>query len=180
MKAKEIQEGGRYVAKVSNRLTVVRVLKIEKKWNGLFGTTERVQTVYRVKNERTGRETTFRSPSKFRRPAGKPKTEQPEGKGPEAIKAFLQRVTGYKDPLLEKWEKAKAQFPEALLLIRMGDFAEAFFDDAKTFARVCNLSMTQRRDGTPLCGVPWHAKEAYIKRLVAAGIRVALCEEVKP
>ncbi len=72
--------------------------------------------------------------------------------------------------------------PGTLLLFRLGDFYEMFFEDAKEAAAILNVALT-KRNGVPMCGVPFHAAEGYIAKLLAAGWRVAICEqkgEVKP
>jgi DNA mismatch repair protein MutS len=67
--------------------------------------------------------------------------------------------------------------PDTLLLFRIGDFYEMFFDDAKVAAGILNVALTQR-NGTPMCGIPHHAQENYVRRLIKAGKRVAICDQV--
>src|SRR4029079_18744397 len=67
----------------------------------------------------------------------------------------------------------------AILFFRMGDFYEMFFDDAELGARVLNITLTARGDGVPLAGVPVKAAADYLRQLVAAGHRVAICEQVE-
>jgi len=77
------------------------------------------------------------------------------------------------------WEQ-KQQAGDAILLFRMGDFYELFYDDAKLAARVLGLTLTSRDGGkTPLAGIPHHALESYLSKLVAAGYRVAISEQVE-
>ncbi|MCU0230039.1 MAG: DNA mismatch repair protein MutS [Acidobacteria bacterium] len=86
-------------------------------------------------------------------------------------------------PMFRQWREAKAQHPDALLLFRMGDFYELFFDDARTAAPLLEIALTARGKGTaveaPMCGVPHHAVDQYVARLVERGLRVAICEQVE-
>ena len=86
-------------------------------------------------------------------------------------------------PMMEQYQRIKSQHEDAILLFRMGDFYETFFDDAKTAARVLGLALTTRDKGSknpvPLAGVPHHALESYLTRLVGAGYRVAICDQVE-
>ncbi len=77
------------------------------------------------------------------------------------------------------WQQ-KQQVPDAILLFRMGDFYELFYDDAKKAAEVLGLTLTSRDGGrTPLAGIPYHALENYLARLVAAGYKVAISEQIE-
>ena len=85
---------------------------------------------------------------------------------------------------MQQYVDMKAENPDALLMFRLGDFYEAFFDDAKTISRTLGLVLTQRgTDGDgeniPMCGIPWHAADNYFGRLVRAGFRVALVEQME-
>ncbi len=86
-------------------------------------------------------------------------------------------------PMLRHYMATKAEHPDALLLYRMGDFYELFFDDAKEAAPILEVQLTARQKGTPnealMCGVPHHAVEGYIAKLVQAGRRVAVCDQVE-
>lgn len=81
-------------------------------------------------------------------------------------------------PMMAQWQSCKASAKEALLFFRMGDFYEAFYDDAIVIARELELTLTKRQ-GTPMCGVPWHAADGYIDRLVQKGHRVAIAEQTE-
>jgi DNA mismatch repair protein MutS len=81
-------------------------------------------------------------------------------------------------PLMRQYHSIKQQVPNALLLFRLGDFYELFFDDAVTAARELEITLTARH-GTPMCGVPYHASEGYIARLIQKGFRVAICEQME-
>jgi len=81
-------------------------------------------------------------------------------------------------PLMRQYHAIKQQVPSALLLFRLGDFYELFFDDATTAARELEITLTARH-GTPMCGVPYHSSEGYIARLIQKGFRVAICEQTE-
>ncbi len=85
-------------------------------------------------------------------------------------------------PLMKQFFAAKAEHPEVLLFFRMGDFYELFFDDARKAARLLDITLTQRGSSggqpIPMAGVPHHAAEGYLARLVALGESVAICEQV--
>ncbi len=86
-------------------------------------------------------------------------------------------------PMMEQYLKVKEQYPDTLLFYRLGDFYEMFFDDAKTASRELELTLTGRDCGeaerAPMCGVPFHAADTYIARLVAKGYKVAVCEQLE-
>ena len=90
-------------------------------------------------------------------------------------------TTETQTPLMRQYLAAKSQHPDALLFFRLGDFYELFFDDAKTASRELQLTLTARdkERNTPMCGVPWHAAENYIARLLRLGYRVAICEQME-
>ena len=81
-------------------------------------------------------------------------------------------------PMMQQYQGIRRTLPpDTLLLFRLGDFYEMFFDDAKEASALLNVALT-KRNGTPMCGVPFHAAESYIARLVKAGRRVAICDQV--
>jgi DNA mismatch repair protein MutS len=86
-----------------------------------------------------------------------------------------------KGALLEQYLRVKAEHRDAILLFRLGDFYEMFYDDAAVASRVCDLALTARNRGepdeVPLCGFPAHASQPYVARLLAAGHAVAICEQ---
>ncbi|HEX6644755.1 MAG TPA: DNA mismatch repair protein MutS [Gemmatimonadales bacterium] len=82
-------------------------------------------------------------------------------------------------PLMQQYREIKARHQAAILFFRMGDFYEMFFDDAELGARVLGITLTSRGDGVPLAGVPVKAAADYLRQLVAAGHRVAICEQVE-
>jgi DNA mismatch repair protein MutS len=84
-------------------------------------------------------------------------------------------------PLRQQYLRIKNQFPDAIVMFRLGDFYETFDDDAKTVSSVCNIVLTGREMGVgnrvPLAGVPYHALENYLAKLVQAGHKVAIVEQ---
>jgi DNA mismatch repair protein MutS len=90
----------------------------------------------------------------------------------------LSAVAVKNTPLIAQYLGVKQQVPDAILFFRLGDFYEMFFEDAEVGARVLDIQLTSRsKDGVPLCGVPYHAAEPYIARLLKAGHKVAICEQ---
>ena len=86
-------------------------------------------------------------------------------------------------PMMQQYLDIKEQYPDTLLFYRLGDFYEMFFDDAKLASKELQLTLTGRDCGqperAPMCGVPYHACEAYIARLVKRGYKVAICEQIE-
>ncbi len=82
-------------------------------------------------------------------------------------------------PLMQQYREIKSRHRDSILFFRMGDFYEMFFDDAELGARVLNITLTTRGDGVPLAGVPVKAAADYLRQLIAAGHRVAICEQVE-
>ena len=87
-------------------------------------------------------------------------------------------------PVMQQYVDMKAENPDALLMFRLGDFYESFFEDAKTISSVLGLVLTARGtdgDGVsiPMCGIPWHAADNYFGRLVRGGYSVALVEQME-
>ena len=84
-------------------------------------------------------------------------------------------------PFLRQWAAAKQENPNALLFFRMGDFYELFYDDAAVASRELQLTLTarDRERNIPMCGVPFHAVEQYIARLLRRGYRIALCDQME-
>ena len=81
-------------------------------------------------------------------------------------------------PAMQQHARFKAKHPECVLLFRIGDFYELFDDDAVVVSKALGLTLTQRTAGIPMCGVPHHQLEVYLKRLIAQGFRVAVCEQL--
>ena len=86
-------------------------------------------------------------------------------------------------PMMQQYLAIKEQHPDELLFYRLGDFYEMFFDDALTASRELELTLTGRDCGlperAPMCGVPYHAVDTYITRLIEKGYRVAICEQME-
>jgi len=84
-------------------------------------------------------------------------------------------------PFMRQWAAAKHQNPDALVFFRMGDFYELFYDDAAVASRELQLTLTARdkERNIPMCGVPYHAVEQYITRLLRKGYRIALCDQME-
>ena len=81
--------------------------------------------------------------------------------------------------MMAQYRRIKGELPrEAILLFRLGDFYEMFFEDAKTGAQLLNVALTRRGD-IPMCGIPFHAANSYIARLLKAGRKVAICDQVE-
>ncbi len=85
-------------------------------------------------------------------------------------------------PAMKQFHKFKKQHPDCILFFRMGDFYETFYEDARTCSKVLGLTLTSRSKGTnpiPLAGVPYHAVDGYLKKMLQAGYKVAVCEQVE-
>ena len=87
-------------------------------------------------------------------------------------------------PAMKQYMRFKEQHPDAILMFRMGDFYEMFYDDAIISSQLLGLTLTSRNNGrsdrTPLAGVPHHALDTYLARLIRAGKKVAICEQMEP
>ena len=86
-------------------------------------------------------------------------------------------------PMMQKYLETKKEYPDCILFYRLGDFYEMFFDDAITASKELELTLTGKSCGleerAPMCGVPYHAVEGYLNRLVSKGYKVAICEQVE-
>src|SRR5438309_1146076 len=86
-------------------------------------------------------------------------------------------------PAMAQWFAIKAEHPDALLFLRMGDFYELFFADAEAASSALDIVLTHRGEHAgapiPMCGVPYHAAEAYLARLIRRGFRVAVAEQME-
>ena len=85
--------------------------------------------------------------------------------------------------MMKHYLKTKEEYPDCLLFYRLGDFYEMFFEDAKIVSKELELTLTGKSCGleerAPMCGVPFHAADTYINRLVAKGYKVAICEQME-
>ena len=86
-------------------------------------------------------------------------------------------------PMMQQYLQIHEQYPDCLLLFRLGDFYELFFDDAKTASRELELTLTGKDCGleerAPMCGVPFHSVNTYIEKLISRGYKVAICEQME-
>ncbi len=86
-------------------------------------------------------------------------------------------------PMIEQYLRIKSEYPDAILFYRMGDFYEMFFEDAQVASRELEITLTSRNKGddesAPLCGVPYHAADSYIAKLIERGYKVAICEQTE-
>ncbi|MDE7067834.1 MAG: DNA mismatch repair protein MutS, partial [Schaedlerella arabinosiphila] len=85
--------------------------------------------------------------------------------------------------MMQKYMDTKEEYPGCILFYRLGDFYEMFFEDAVTVSRELELTLTGKSCGlderAPMCGVPYHAVDGYLNRLVAKGYKVAICEQTE-
>ena len=85
-------------------------------------------------------------------------------------------------PMLKQYMGIKSDYPDAILFYRMGDFYEMFFEDAKVASRILGIALTSRGtyngEKVPMCGVPHHASKSYVAKLIEAGRKVAVCEQI--
>ena len=90
---------------------------------------------------------------------------------------------GNLSPAMRQYQQFKAQYPDYVLFFRMGDFYEMFWEDAQLAAKTLGVALTSRNKGAadeiPMAGVPFHAVESYLRKMIAAGHRVAICEQVE-
>src|SRR5436309_7652411 len=89
-------------------------------------------------------------------------------------------------PAMRQYQQFKAQYPDYVLFFRMGDFYEMFWEDAKTAAKTLGVTLTSRsrgglgaEDAIPMAGVPFHAVDGYLRKMIAAGHKVAICEQME-
>ena len=86
-------------------------------------------------------------------------------------------------PMMKQYMETKSQYPDCILFYRLGDFYEMFFDDALTASRELEITLTGKNCGqeerAPMCGVPYHAVESYLNKLVSKGYKVAICEQLE-
>lgn len=86
-------------------------------------------------------------------------------------------------PMMRQYLQIKEQYPDAILFFRLGDFYEMFFEDALVASKILEIALTGKSYGAPerapMCGVPYHSAESYLQKLVAAGKRVAICEQIE-
>src|SRR5438552_7921794 len=89
-------------------------------------------------------------------------------------------------PAMRQYQQFKSQYPGYVLFFRMGDFYEMFWEDARAAAKTLGVALTSRsrggidaEDEIPMAGVPFHAVESYLRKMIAAGFKVAICEQME-
>ena len=100
----------------------------------------------------------------------------------DAVEATMAQTSQRTTPAMQQYHRFKKKYPDAILFFRMGDFYETFYDDARICSRVLGLALTSRNKGEnpiPLAGVPYHAVDNYLKKMLQAGYKVAVCEQVE-
>jgi DNA mismatch repair protein MutS len=116
-------------------------------------------------------------------PVQVPQSSLPEPSDPELAASFppAEKVAIELTPFMRQWTAAKKENPDALLFFRMGDFYELFYDDAVVASRELQLTLTarDRERLMPMCGVPYHAVESYLTRLLRKGYRISICEQME-
>jgi DNA mismatch repair protein MutS len=115
-------------------------------------------------------------------PAGESK-RIPDAADPRTEGAYRTPRAEGATPALAQWFTAKAAHPDALVFFRMGDFYELFFGDAEAASAAIDIALSyrgeHRGERVPMCGVPAHAHEAYLARLIRQGFRVAICDQME-
>src|SRR5271169_130897 len=95
----------------------------------------------------------------------------------------MEVMTEPTSPLMQQYNAIKTRYPHALLLFRLGDFYELFYEDAILASRELQITLTSRNrekgQPIPMCGVPYHAADGYIARLIRSGFKVAICEQME-
>ncbi|MCB1189131.1 MAG: DNA mismatch repair protein MutS [Leptospiraceae bacterium] len=82
-------------------------------------------------------------------------------------------------PAMKQFQDIKAKYPDAILFFRMGDFYEMFMDDAIVASAILDIALTKRQNQIPMCGIPYHAVDIYVSRLLNAKKKVVICEQIK-
>jgi DNA mismatch repair protein MutS len=102
---------------------------------------------------------------------------------PRQARSLIERMTEPSTPLMRQYAAVKKEHPTALLFFRLGDFYELFFDDAIVASKELQITLTSRNKekgiAVPMCGVPHHAAEGYIGKLIRKGFKVAICEQME-
>ena len=89
-----------------------------------------------------------------------------------------------KSNMFIQYDEIRAQYPDAVIFFRLGDFYELFYEDAINMSRVLDLTLTAKASGeeekAPMCGIPYHAADTYINKLISLGYKIAICEQLEP
>lgn len=88
-------------------------------------------------------------------------------------------MSSYDTPMMRQHSEIKEKYPDAFLFFRCGDFYELFGSDAVEAVKILNIALTKRQNEIPMCGVPYHAADTYINRMIKAGKKVAICEQME-
>lgn len=99
--------------------------------------------------------------------------------GPTRYTLGMAGKSKHDTPAMRQYRTFKEQYPGTVLFFRMGDFYELFYEDAKLAHKTLGVTLTQRTEGIPMAGVPYHAVDGYLRRMIQAGYRVAICEQVQ-
>ncbi len=141
----------------------------------------------RKANPQAGAARTARPPGEGPLPRASGNSSIPRASGDSSIprasgNSSIPRASGA-TPAMAQWFAAKATHPEAIVFFRMGDFYEMFFEDAEAASAALDIALSFRGEHqgerVPMCGVPAHAHEAYLARLIRQGFRVALCDQME-
>ena len=96
---------------------------------------------------------------------------------------FKETTLAKTTPMMKQYKRIRAQYPDCMMLFRMGDFYEMFGEDAVLGSKLLDIALTSRNRGkpgeVPLCGIPYHALEVYLSKLIRKGYKVAICEQVE-
>lgn len=87
--------------------------------------------------------------------------------------------TVFETPMMRQYQEIKKNHPGTVLFFRMGDFYEMFFEDAKVASSILQIALTERQKGVPMAGIPFHALDNYLYKLVDSGLKVAICEQLE-
>lgn len=93
--------------------------------------------------------------------------------------ANLEQSSGYDTPMMKQHREIKTKYPDTFLFFRCGDFYELFAKDALEAAKILDITLTKRQNEIPMCGVPYHAADVYINKMIKAGKKVAICEQLE-
>lgn len=111
---------------------------------------------------------------------GEDNTGEQDSSSEESAPEVKSEDTVADSPILKQWRELKTKHPEALLLFRCGDFYETYYEDAKQAADTLGITLTRRSsDKVQMAGFPFHALDTYLPKLIRAGIRVAICDQLE-
>src|SRR5919107_4907755 len=115
-----------------------------------------------------------------------PSSAEPAPDAPSRAEGAREKPKPDLSPAMRQYQQFKAQYPDYVLFFRMGDFYEMFWDDAKLAHKALGVTLTSRsrgglgaEDAIPMAGVPFHAVESYLRKMIQAGHKVAICEQME-